>query len=175
MGICISSLSEGCCESLNVLGCIDGDKFDDNSPTVDNICECNDRYILIEEKSFLLDFFRESCKGRKKFSHFIKTGQLEDSYFEFLATLTPQEKRLIFQQSAKNLLDEMPDKVNNTHQYLKDIEKVEKSINVLLYCNSGTEIDKLASLIFAKYNNEEENTVLECSKLEKFLEIKGCA
>ncbi|KIM03898.1 MAG: hypothetical protein KN64_10680 [Sulfurovum sp. AS07-7] len=175
MGICISSLSEGCCESLNLLGCIDGDTFDNNNPTVDNIYECNDRYILIEEKSFLLDFFRESCKGRKKFSHFINAGELKESYFEFLATLSLEEKRVIFQQSAKNLLDEMPDKVNNTHRYLKDVKKAEKSINLLLYCNSGTEIDKLASLIFAKYNNEEKHTVLECSKLEKFLEIKGCA
>ncbi len=174
MGVCIDILEEKCCEYLNDLNSLDGDSFTDNEPTVDNIYECDDKYILIEEKSFLLNFFRESCIGRKKFSHFIKSGELQDDFFDFLNTLDKREKSAILKISSLNLLEGMPMKVKTTHKYLEDKEKIKNSINVILYCKSDTEIDKLASIIFAKYNNEEENTVLECQQLEKFLKKKAC-
>lgn len=175
MGVCISSLEEGCCEYLNNLGCIDGDALSDTEPTVDNILECDDKYVLIEEKSFLLDFFRKSCKDRKKFSDFIKNRILEDDFFDFLNTLDKKEKSTLFRQCSLELLEEIPRKVTTTLAYLEDTEKTKNSKNVILYCNSGTEIDKIASIIFARYNNEEKNTVIECKQLEKFLQVKGCA
>ena len=175
MGVCISSLEEGCCDYLTSLSPIDGDTFDSKKKTVDNILECDDKYILIEEKSFILDFFRKVCKGKKKFSHFIKEGMLEDTFFDFLGTLESSEKRKVFQASALELLDAMPEKVQTTLTYLDNDVKVSNSINVILYCKSETEIDRLASILFARYNDEEENTVIECDKLEKFLKQKGCA
>ena len=174
MGICIESLEEDCCSYLNELDTIDGDSFTDNKPTIDKILVCNDKYVLIEEKSFLLNFFRNACKGKRKFSSFIKNGELDDSLFEFLGTLSKSEKRSIFKESSLKLLEEIPEKIKITNQYLKNKEKIQNSKNVILYCNSGTEIDRMASIIFAKYNNEEENTVLECQKLEKFLKKKEC-
>ena len=175
MGICIKTLEEDCCNYLNRLDTIDGDEFTKNKPTIDNILTCSDKYILIEEKSFLLNFFRKACKGKRKFNSFIKDGELKDSLFDFLATLSKDEKHSIFKESSSELLSEIPEKVKVTQQYLDDENKVKNSKNVILYCNSGTEIDRMASIIFAKYNNEEENTVLECQKLEKFLKVKGCA
>ena len=175
MGVCISSLEEGCCNYLTSLSPIDGDSLDSSKKTVDNVLECDDKYILIEEKSFILDFFRKACIGRKKFSHFIKDGILEDEFFDFLGTLNEVEKHEVFEKSALGLLDVMPAKVGTTLTYLKDKTKVSNSLNVILYCKSETEIDRLASILFARYNNEEENTVIECQKLEKFLKLKGCA
>ena len=174
MGICIATLEEGCCEYLNNLDTHDGDQDTDNNPTIDNILECDDKYVLIEEKSFLLHFFRNVCKGKKKFSSFISNGDLDDSYFAFLATFTKKEKSDIFKKCSLELLDEMPKKVETSIRYLEHENKIENSKNVILYCNSGTEIDVIASILFARYNNEEENTVLECSKLKKFLKLKGC-
>lgn len=174
MGVCISELEEGCCDYLESLDTTDGDSFTDASPTIDNILECNDKYLLIEEKSFLLHFFKQSCKGRKKYSSFINNGILEDEYFTFLATLTKEEKSKTFKDCSLNLLDAIPRKVVTTIAYLDDKVKVANSKNIILYCDSGTEIDQIASIIFARYNNEEENTVIECNKLERFLRQKGC-
>ena len=175
MGVCIGDLEQGCCEYLNKLDTHDGDKDTDTDPTIDNILECDDKYVLIEEKSFLLHFFRKACEGKKKYSSFIKDGNLEVDYFDFLATFSKKEKSNIFKECSLELLEEMPKKVATTIGYLEHKHKIENSKNVILYCDSGTEIDTIASIIFARYNNEEENTVLECGKLEKFLKLKGCA
>ena len=175
MGVCIKQLEEGCCEYLTSLSPLDGDKKNQNKKTIDNILECNDKYILIEEKSFILDFYRKSCIGRKIFSHFIQDGTLEDDFFDFLDTLTNAEKSQIFQNSALELLEVMPEKVETSLSDLPNKEKVQNSLNIILYCKSDTEIDKIASILFARYNNEEENTVIECQKLEKFLKSKECA
>ena len=175
MGVCIKQLEEGCCEYLTSLSPLDGDKKNQNKKTIDNILECDDKYILIEEKSFILDFYRKSCQGRKKFSHFIQDGKLEDDFFDFLDTLTNAEKSQIFQNSALELLEVMPEKVETSLSDLPNKEKVQNSLNIILYCKSDTEIDKIASILFARYNNEEENTVIECQKLEKFLKSKECA
>jgi len=174
VGVRISDLEEKCCDYLTSLSPIDGDSLDDSKKTVDNILECDDKYILIEEKSFILDFFRKACIGRKKFSHFIKDGMIEDRFFDFLATLNKVEKHKIFKKSIYELLEVMPEKVKTTLNHLEDENKISNSLNVILYCKSETEIDTIASILFARYNNEEENTVLECQKLEKFLRQKGC-
>ena len=60
MGISLSSLSEGCCDRLNSLTTIDLDEYKKNksNSSIDRLLECSDKYILIEEKSFLLDYFR---------------------------------------------------------------------------------------------------------------------
>ncbi|CAA6817939.1 MAG: Unknown protein [uncultured Sulfurovum sp.] len=175
MGISIIKLEEGCCQYLNSLPLVDGDKFTDNEPTVDNILECDDKYFLIEEKSFLLNFFRKSCEGKRKFGHFIKDGELNSDFLDFLASLDIKEKRKILKNSSEDLLSEIPKKVEVTLDYLEKEEKKKNSLNVILYCESGTEIDKIASILFSRYNDEEENTILECNQLEKFLKIKGCA
>ena len=175
MGVCIKDLEEKCCGYLTSLSPRSGDDFDDNQKTIDNILECKDKYILIEERSFILDFFRKACIGRKKFSHFIQDGRLEEDFFTFLETISSEEKSNLFRKSAMELLDAIPDKVRVTLSYLEDKVKTSNSLNVILYCKSETEIDKIASILFARYNNEEENTILECDKLEKFLQQKGCA
>ena len=175
MGIRIKEIEEGCCDELNNRHPLKGDRLDDHQKTIDNILECDDKYVLIEERSFIMDFFRKASIGRKKFSHFIRNGVLEDDFFVFLSTLGKKEKHEIFKKSALELLEAIPEKVENTLMYLENKTKVDNSLNVILYCKSETEIDKIASIIFAKYNNEEENTVLECQKLEKYLQTKGCA
>jgi len=175
VGIRIREIEEGCCDELNNRHPIKGDKLDDHQKTIDNILECDDKYVLIEERSFIMDFFRKASHGRRRFSHFIRDGVLEDDFFVFLGTLEKEEKHDIFKKSALELLEAIPNKVENTLTYLKNKVKINNSLIVILYCKSETEIDKIASIVFAKYNNEEENTVLECQKLEKYLQAKGCA
>jgi hypothetical protein len=174
VGIRIGDLEEGCCDYLNDLSPVKGDSLDQQRKTVDNIVECDDKYILIEEKSFILDFYRQACVGRKKFSHFINDGILIDDFFVFLGGINKKEKREIFKKSALDLLEAMPKKIETTLTYLSDKVKISNSSNVILYCKSETEVDKIASIVFAKYNNEEENTVIECQKLERYLQTKGC-
>ena len=59
MGISLNKLTEGCCEKLNSLNAINFDEYknDKTMSSVDRVLECSDKYILIEEKSFLLDYF----------------------------------------------------------------------------------------------------------------------
>lgn len=56
MGISLKSLSEGCCEYLESLGCInlDEEKEDKTMSSVDKVLECDDKYIFIEEKKFFI-------------------------------------------------------------------------------------------------------------------------
>jgi len=84
VGIRIKEIEEGCCDELNNRHPLKGDRLDDHQKTIDNILECDDKYVLIEERSFIMDFFRKASIGRKKFSHFIRNGVLEDDFFVFL-------------------------------------------------------------------------------------------
>ena len=77
MGIHLNSLQEGCCEYPSHLFYLDGDEFDFNRATCDKIIECDSRYILVEEKSFVLGFLQACCQEKKvNFGKFIEEGCL---------------------------------------------------------------------------------------------------
>ena len=181
MGIHLSALQEGCCELPPTLSFLDGDEFDANRATCDKIIECETKYILVEEKSFILGFLQACCKEKKvNFGKFIEDDSLTDEFIGFIEeNFTREEKKYLFAESVTKLFMSSLDKVSNTTHILATQYSAEKSKNmpiIYLYCNSGNSpIDKLASLSLSKYKNEKKQVMIECQKLEKFLKIKGCA
>lgn len=85
MEISVDSLREGCCEALESRQYIDMDvkikALDGTLASCDKVIECEDNYIFIEEKSFLLDFFNKAA------SEIGYKGHIEESKIkpEFLA------------------------------------------------------------------------------------------
>ena len=179
MGIYLKDLKEGCCEYPENLKIIDGDSLDANSPTCDKIIECKDRYILIEEKSFLLGFFNSCCKEKgKNLGSYIKDEKLDKSFFDYLDTLSKDEKKRLFAESIIKLFVSSLNKVSNTTYILTANFSQGKAKNmpiVYLYCKSGNSpIDKLATVLLSKYKIENRQIIIECEKLEKFLKQKDC-
>ncbi len=181
MGIHLKNLKEGCCDKYpSALSYLDGDKFDSNRATCDKIIECSDKYILVEEKSFLLGFLNACCdEAKKSLGSFMKSDIINDELIAFIDTnFTLEEKKRIFAESVTRLFMSSLDKVSNTTHILATDYDNNKSKNmpiVYLYCKSGkSAIDKLASLSLAKYKNEKKQVMIECGKLEKFLQKKEC-
>lgn len=180
MGIHLETLKEGCCNYPPALSYLNGDEFDANRATCDKIIECDDKYILVEEKSFVLGFFNACCVEKKKsFGSFIEEGILNDDLVIFIdKNFTLEEKKRIFAESVTRLFMSSLDKVSNTTHILATKHSTSKSANmpiIYLYCKSGkSKIDRLVSLSLAKYKNEKKHVMVECDKLEKFLKLKGC-
>ncbi len=181
MGIHLKDLKEGCCDKYPTsLAYLDGDKFDANRATCDKIIECSDKYILVEEKSFLLGFLNACCDEKgKSLGSFIDSDIINDELIAFVGTnFTLEEKKRIFAESVTRLFMSSLDKVSNTTHILATNYNNDKSKNmpiVYLYCKSGkSAIDTLASLSLAKYKNEKKQVMIECGKLEKFLQKKEC-
>jgi len=181
VGIHLEELEEGCCDKYpSSLSYIDGDSLDANRATCDKIIDCVDRYILVEEKSFILGFLNASCEEREiSIGTFIENGILSDSLMSFInEAFTHDEKKRIFAESVTKLFMSSLDKVSNTTHILATEYDKEKSKNmpiIYLYCRSGkSEIDRLANLSLAKYKNEKKQVMVECDKLEKFLKKKKC-
>ena len=180
MGVPLVNLEEGCCEyPSSLLSVIDGDSLDANGATCDKILECHKTYILVEEKSFLLGFFTECCKeNQKSLGDFIVERELQDELFHLIDALEDEVKKRLFAESVTRLIMSLGSKASNTTHILAtqyDSAKTGNMPIIYLYCKSGKPIDKLASLSLAKYKNEKKQVIVECSKLEKFLELKGCA
>jgi len=180
VGIHLTSLKEGCCEYPAHIKYLDGDKFDSNRATCDMIVECDDKYILIEEKSFILGYLSACCEEKKKsIGSFMTDSVLNDDLMTFIEdNYSKEEKKRIFAESVTKLFMSSLDKVSNTTHILATDYNPIKSKNmpiIYLYCKSGkSPIDKLATLSLAKYKNEKKQVMVECGKLEKFLEMKAC-
>ena len=181
MGIHLENLQEGCCDKYpSSLSYLDGDDFDANRATCDKIIDCGSNYILVEEKSFLLGFLNACCKeANNNLGSFVDDGVINDSIIQFVdEAFTLDAKRRIFAETVTTLFMSSLDKVSNTTHILATKYDMDKSRNmpiIYLYCKSGkSKIDKLASLSLAKYKNEKKQVMVECDKLEKFLQQKGC-
>ncbi len=179
MGIRLEDLKEGCCTyPSSVLNIIDGDSLDDNGSTCDKVFECDQRYILVEEKSFLLGFFTACCKERNKtLGDFLDSNILEDTLFDLIEELDTDLKRRLFAESITALFMSSLEKVSNTTHILAteyDSSKTGNMPIIYLYCKSGKPIDRLASLVLSKLKNEKKQVIVECNQLEKFLTLKGC-
>jgi len=181
VGIYLDKLTEGCCDKYpSSLSYLDGDDFDANRATCDKIIECQSKYILVEEKSFLLGFFDACCKeAHSNLGAFSHNGIIDDSIIQFIdENFTLDEKKRIFAETVTTLFISSLNKVSNTTHILATKYNIDKSRNmpiIYLYCKSGkSKIDRLASLSLAKYKNEKKQVLVECDKLEKFLQQKGC-
>lgn len=179
MGIPLNSLSEGCCKELNTLQTIDFDKYKKNksSSSVDKVLECNHKYILIEEKSFLLDYFRLAAKECNiKFAPI--NGFIEDTFLAKIRELERDVKEKIMYKSFSEKTLSSADKIKDTvislcldENFCN--EKVQKSEIIYLYCKSShSHIDKLLNIVFN--SKKAQQKIIECEKLNRYLEIKKC-
>lgn len=178
MGISLKSLSEGCCEYLESLGCInlDEEKEDKTMSSVDKVLECDDKYIFIEEKSFLLEYFRLAGERNKtKFSP--QDGMVTDEFLANISNLSIETKKELMNRAFAEKLLSISEKVKDTTLMLSSkknsIQKLKNAKTIYLYCNSGTPIDRLLSITFNSKKQKEK--IIACNELEKYLEIKGCA
>lgn len=179
MGICIKSISEGCCdylESLNPLK-LDEYKQDKQMSSVDNVLECNEKYIFIEEKSFLLEYFR--LAGKKVNEKLIpdENGLITDDFLETISKIENSDKKALFNKAVSDKLLSMTDKIKDTTFMLcKDDkfcdDKIKNAKTIYLYCKSSHPIDSLISIVFNSKNHKEK--IISCSDLEKYLTKQGC-
>lgn len=179
MGLSLSTLTEGCCEGLNKLSTINLDEYksDKCSSSIDKLVECNDKYILIEEKSFLLDYFRLAAQEAEiKFQPI--DGRIEDTFLETIKELPKEIKEKVMYKSFSEKTLSSADKIKDTMILLCQDEKfcnekIKKSEIIYLYCNSNTlHVDKLLNIIFN--SKKAKQKIIECSKLDKYLKLKAC-
>jgi len=178
VGIHLNSLKEGCCKYLNSLDTLDLDTYkeDKTMSSVDKILECDDKYIFIEEKSFLLDYFR--LAGKKcKYEFIPKNGEISDKFLEKVSTLDIEIKKQLFYKAVAEKSLSSNEKTRDTTFILCNDdkfcnEKIRKSKIIYLYCKTGTPVDKIANIIFNSASKKDKS--IECSKLEKYLEKISC-
>ena len=133
MGIHLKNLEEGCCDKYpSSLSYLDGDGLDANRDTCDKIIECDDKYILVEEKSFILGFFNACCKESKtNLGSFMNDGIISDDIIPFIdETFSLEEKKRIFAESVTTLFMSSLDKVSNTTHILATNYNNDKSKNM---------------------------------------------
>ncbi|MEA1955533.1 MAG: hypothetical protein U9N02_03460 [Campylobacterota bacterium] len=175
MGIPLKSLEEKCCEFLNSLDTLNLDEYkkDKTMSSIDNILECKDKYLFIEEKSFLLDYFRLAGK-RCKYEFIPKDAEISDEFLEKISTLDIEIKQQLFYKAMYEKTLTSDEKVKDTTFILCNDdnfcnEKIKKSKTIYLYCKTGTHADKIANIIFN--SNSKKNKIVECNRLEKYIQI----
>ena len=181
MGIPLKRLTEGCCETLNELDTLDLDSYksDKSMSSVDNLLECTDKYIFIEEKSFLLDYYR---LAGEEIDSYLKPvdGQITDEFLKKISKLDREVKKRLMYQALYEKTVSSVDKVKDTTFLLcgDDAfcnEKVKRAITIYLYCQSGEPIDKLLTKVFDLKKTKSRDKFVACKDLIKTLERKGCA
>jgi len=163
VGIRLESLEEGYCEYLNLIDTLNLDQYkkDKSMSSVDHILNCNDKYIFIEEKSFLLDYFRLAGK-KKEVENFIpKNGIISDQFLESISSLDNEIKKQLLYQAVNNHTLGSVDKVKDTTIMLCNDdsfcnEKIKKAKTIYLYCKSGTHLDRLFALIYNSKKQKEK-------------------
>jgi len=179
VGISLSTLTEGCCEHLKKLSTtnLDDYKSDKCSSSIDRLLECDDKYILIEEKSFLLDYFRLAGKEAKIQFQPIDE-KVQDTFLETIKELPRETKEKIMYKSFSEKTLSSADKIKDTMILLCQDEnfcneKIKKSKIIYLYCKSNNlYVDKLLNIIFN--SKQADKKIIECSKLDKYLKLNAC-
>ncbi len=180
MGIPLNKLTEGCCKSLDDLKPLDLDKYkpDKSMSSVDNILECDDKYIFIEEKSFLLDYYR---LAGEEIDGYLKpiNNQISDEFLDKISKLDKEVKKRLMYQSLYEKTVSSVDKVKDTTFILCGDDafcnkKVKNAITIYLYCQSGEPIDKLLTKVFDLKRAKSKDKFVACKNLIKILEDKGC-
>lgn len=181
MAIPIKEIKEGCCDNdLGSLGLtvIDGDALDNVKPTCDKIIECPDKYILVEEKSFLLGFLHRCCQELRVDFETYKYKNVDTIYLkmsdltELIHILDPDVKDKILAQTVTDLFLSSLEKVSNTTFILAtkfDCVKAENKKIFYLYCKSGKAVDTIMSVWMSSYNRKKK-VFIECTDLKNYLQ-----
>ncbi len=178
MGISLKSISEGCCKYLEQLETINLDEYkkDKTMSSVDKVLECEDKFIFIEEKSFILDFFRLAAK-RKNIRFIPENDEISDNFLDKISDLSKETKRELLYKVISDKTLSLSDKIKDTTMILCEDDKfcnkkIQKASTVYLYCKSGLEIDRLFSITFNSKKQKEK--IVECDRLKDYLNKKGC-
>ena len=183
MAIPISDIQEGCCDiRLNSFTVHDGDALDSVGSTCDKIIECNNTYILVEEKSLLFSFFDRCCKELGEDLENYKYVEEEIIYLKVdevitrIHTLSEDVKKRVLAENLASLLMTSGKKASNTTQILCtnsnfNSEKTKNMPIFYLYCKSGKPIDRIMSSWLSR---NRKNIFIECSVLRDKLEVLGC-
>ncbi len=183
MAIPISNIQEGCCDiRLNSFTIHDGDTLDSVGSTCDKIIECNNTYILVEEKILLLSFFDKCCKELSEDLENYKYIEESITYLRIdevitrIHTLSKDVKKRILAENLASLLMTSGKKASNTTQILCsnsdfNSEKTKNMPIFYLYCKSGKPIDRIMSNWLSR---NRKNIFIECSVLRDNLEVLDC-
>ncbi|MEA2099037.1 MAG: hypothetical protein U9P72_02805 [Campylobacterota bacterium] len=177
MGIPVDTIKEGCCDNdLSNFIIIDGDDLDIIGSTCDKIIKCNDKYILVEEKSLLFGFFNEcfnemniDIEEYKYLENDIVHLKIDDVIEKINGMDTEVKKRLL-SENITNLLSSSLKKVSNTTHILATKFDNTKTANMpifYLYCNSGKPIDGIMSRWLSRY---KKDIFIECNALKDDLQ-----
>lgn len=184
MGISLNlDYSEGCCEHIlekykNRAICIDNcskkcEARKKTSSFVDYILEFEDKYLLIEEKSFIIEFIRRFCKEILNKPIRELSNEILKSKLEQIQSYEDREiKRVIMTESMLNLTSTSSDKTRDCTIFLmqidKNIEKIQKSKLIYLYCKTGSPADRLFQSTYNLKNLQSK--LVSCDKLDRFVE-----
>ncbi len=180
MGIPLKKLTEGCCPSLKDLNPLNLDayKSDKAMSSVDNVLDCDDKYIFIEEKSFLLDYYR---LAGEEIDNYLKpvNEEISDEFLQKISKLDKEVKKKLMYQALYEKTISSVDKVKDTTFILcgDDAfcnEKVKNAITIYLYCQSGEPVDELLTKVFNLKKAKSRDKFVACKDLIKILERKGC-
>ena len=162
MGISVENLEEECCKSLKnyTILVTDKNRKNKNIKFVDYVLDLDDKYLFIEEKSFILGILPP------------RNGEISDEVIEKFKALSLVEKELKICKTSFRLISDSNKKLKDTLLYLykefDDLEKIKKSPFIYLYCKSGLrEVDRLLSTSLNMKNRK--NTFLSCDRLEAFI------
>ncbi len=164
MGISINSLQEGCCENLKKYNIIQLDviKKDKTLASFDNIIKCNDKFIFIEEKSFLLDFIH-------KLTNF--HGEINDSILKELHSKSKEEKQKIMYKVLFEKTISIDDKMKGTLiELLNDEtkEKIKNSNLFYLYCEIE-ELKNFSRILTTCLNFKKGKKIISCKNINKIM------
>ena len=181
MAIPIERIKQRCCDdSLGDFTIICADDLDRDNPTCDKVIECNDRYVLVEEKSILLGFFHSCCLENNERLEDYKYLNGNDTYLRIsdliskINTMNIDVKKRLLSENITDLLVSSLGKVSHTTHMLATQFNSQKTANMstyYLYCNSGQAVDRVMSAWLSRYKKE---IFIECNKLKEILE-EGCA
>lgn len=179
MAIPIKSIKEKCCDTnLIDYNIIEMDNLDKNS-TCDKVIECEDRYMLVEEKSISLSFLDNCCRelNLKLDDYKYQDEDIEhlkiSEVIELIQPMHIEVKRRILSDTIVNMTNTSAKKASNTTDILNKRFNNQKTANMsafYLYCNSGHPIDDLINRLLALY---KKTIFIECQKLKRKLE-EGC-
>jgi len=163
LGISIKSLKEGCCKSIldnYKIIITDKNRGNKNIKFVDYILDLDSFYLFIEEKSFILAILPP-----------IK-GEIQNKTIEDFKNLTSIQKELKVCKSSFRLISDSNRKLKDTLSYIyknyKNLEKIEKSSFIYLYCKSSLkDVEKILITYFNMKNRK--NIFVSCDRIDDFI------
>jgi len=163
LGISIKHIKEGCCKQIDNYNILvtDENRKDKNIKFVDYILDLDDKYLFIEEKSFVLGILAP------------RNGEISDEVITKFKNLSLVEKDLEICKTGFRLISDSNKKLKDTILYMckefQDLEKIEKSPFIYLYCKSKLRAVDGLLMSFLSMKNRK-NIFIPYGELEKFIE-----